>query len=70
MYCVCFACGLSKRLDAHSICFVCVLYVRSYLLILKFENWVTGVRSSYVDLCVILHTMSFPLVRCACLPSV
>ena len=31
--CVCCACGPSERLDAPSICFVCVLYVGSYLLI-------------------------------------
>ena len=31
--CVCYACGHSERLDAPSICFVCVLYVGSYLLI-------------------------------------
>ena len=30
--CVC-ACGPSERLDAPSICFVCVLYVVSYLFI-------------------------------------
>ena len=35
------------------------LYVRSNLLIEEFENWITGVRFSYVlFLCVILHTMS------------
>ena len=30
---VCGACDPSERLDAPSICFVCVLYVGSYLLI-------------------------------------
>ena len=45
--CVCCACGPNKRLDAPSICFVCVLYVGSYLLIKEFESWVTGVCSCY-----------------------
>ena len=31
--CVCYDCGPSKRLDAPSISFVCILYVGSYLLI-------------------------------------
>ena len=31
--CVCCACDPSERLDAPSICFVCVLYVGSYRLI-------------------------------------
>ena len=31
--CVCCACAPSERLDAPSICFVCILYVVSYLLI-------------------------------------
>ena len=31
--CVCCACGPNERLDAPSICFVCVLYVGSNLLI-------------------------------------
>ena len=34
------------------------LYVGSYLLILEFESWITGVCSPYVIFRVILHTMS------------
>ena len=52
---MCCACGPSERLDVPSICFF--LYVGSYLLIYEFENWITGVFSSYV-VCVIMHTMS------------
>ena len=36
--CVCCACDPSERLDAHSICFVCVLYVGGYLLIEEFKS--------------------------------
>ena len=46
--CVCCACGPGERLDGPSICFVCVLYVGSYLLIYEFESWITDVCSSYV----------------------
>ena len=46
--CVCCACDHSVRLDVHSICFVCVLYVGSYPPILEFESWITSVCSHYV----------------------
>ena len=45
---MCCACGPSAGLDAPSICFVCVFYVRSYLLICDFDSWITGVLSPYV----------------------
>ena len=45
---VCCACGPSKRVDAPFICFVCVLYVGSHLLIYEFEICITGVCSPYV----------------------
>ena len=46
--CVCCACDPNERLSAPPICFVCVLYVGSYLLIYEFESWITGVFSHYV----------------------
>ena len=45
---MCCACDPNERLSAPSICFVCVLYIGRYLLILEFENWITGVCSPYV----------------------
>ena len=49
--CVCCDCDPSEHLDAHSIIFYVLfvfLYVGSYLLILEFKSWITGVFSSYV----------------------
>ena len=54
--CVCCACGPGVRLDDPSICLFVFLYVGSYILILEFESWITGVLMLF--LCVILHTMS------------
>ena len=49
--CVCCACGPSERLDAPSICFVCVFVCRK-LSFRDFQSWVTGVCSSnVVSLC-------------------
>ena len=45
---VCCACDPSVNLSVHSIGFVLFLYVGSYLLILEFESWITGVCSPYV----------------------
>ena len=50
--CVCCACGPSERLDAPSICFVCVFVCRS----LRTGSQVFALVMLF--LCVILHTMS------------
>ena len=77
--CVCCACGPSERLDAPSICLfvVCMSEVISSFKNLRSRSLVFAFLMLF--LCVILHTMfrvgayncyaSFPLVYCACLPS-
>ena len=75
---VCCARGTSERLDALSICFVCVFVCRKFSS--SFRSLRTGSQVFallMLFLCVILHTMSsckryasFPLVCCVCLPSV
>ena len=76
--CVCCACGPSERLDAPSICFVCVFEVISSFRSLRTGSQVFALLMLF--LCAILHTMSsgkslqllciFPLVCYAYLPSV
>ena len=44
---MCCACDPNERLNASSICLFVFLYVGSYLLILEFESWFTGVCSPY-----------------------
>ena len=46
--CVCCACDPSERLDAPSICFVCVFVCQKLSPHLGVESWITGVCSPYV----------------------
>ena len=46
--CVSCACAPSVRLDAPSICFVCVFVCQKLFPHLEFENWITGVCYPYV----------------------
>ena len=55
--CVCCACDPSVRLDAHAICFVCVWYVGSCLLIKSLRAGIQVFALFMLFLCAILHNM-------------